>query len=73
MMKNIIVFCLIILLSCDKQIPYDNINFKSKLVINSFNQSDSLLKIKLDESFKLLGNPSSDKLNSAIKIKLFRD
>lgn len=73
MMRYIPILWIITLLSCDKQIPYDDVNFKPKLVINSFNQSDSLLKIKLDESFKLLGNPSSDKLNLAIKIKLLRD
>jgi hypothetical protein len=60
-------------MSCDKQIPYDDVNFKPKLVLNAFNYPDSLLKLKLDESFKLLGSPSIQKLSTPVNIQLFKD
>tara|TARA_B100001059_G_scaffold65127_2_gene61290 strand:+ start:831 stop:1709 length:879 start_codon:yes stop_codon:yes gene_type:complete len=73
MKKLGLIIWVIILMSCDKQIPYDESSFKPKLVVNAFNQPDSLLKIKLDESLKVLGNPSIQKLNSSIKIQLLKD
>ena len=73
MKKLGLIIWMIILIACDKQIPYDENSFNPKLVVNAFNQPDSLLKIKLDESFKVLGNPSIQKLNSSIKIKLLKD
>lgn len=60
-------------MSCDKQIPYDDVNFKPKLVLNAFNYPDSLLKLKFDESFKLLGSPSIQKLSTPVNIQLFKD
>ena len=60
-------------MSCDKQIPYADVNFKPKLVLNAFNYPDSLLKIKLDQSFKLLGSPSTQKLSTPVNIQLFKD
>ena len=73
MIKYLAVFISIILVSCDKQIPYDDVNFKPKLVLNAFNTPDSLLKLKLDKSFKLLGSPLTQKLNEAVNIQLFKD
>ena len=73
MKKLGLIIWVVILIACDKQIPYDENSFNPKLVVNAFNQPDSLLKIKLDESFKVLGNPSIQKLNSSIKIKLLKD
>ena len=73
MKKLGLIIWVVILMACDKQIPYDESSFKPKLVVNAFNQPDSLLKLKLDESLKVLGNPSIQKLNSSIKIKLLKD
>lgn len=73
MKKLGLIIWVVILIACDKQIPYDENSFNPKLVVNAFNQPDSLLRIKLDESFKVLGNPSIQKLNSSIKIKLLKD
>jgi hypothetical protein len=73
MIKYLTLILSVILVSCDKQIPYDDVNFKPKLVLNAFNNSDSLLKLKLDESFKLLGSPSTQKLSMPIDIQLFKD
>ncbi len=73
MKKLGLIIWVVILIACDKQIPYDENSFNPKLVVNAFNHPDSLLRIKLDESFKVLGNPSIQKLNSSIKIKLLKD
>ena len=73
MKKLGLIIWVVILMACDKQIPYDESSFKPKLVVNAFNQPDSLLKLKLDESLKVLGNPSIQKLNSSIKIKILKD
>ena len=73
MIKYLGVFIFFILMSCDKQIPYDDVNFKPKLVLNAFNYPDSLLKLKFDESFKLLGSPSIQKLSTPVNIQLFKD
>ena len=61
------------MISCDKEIPYNNNSFKPKLVVNSFNSTDSLINIKISKSFKLLGSPSDSIEDLPIHVQLFKD
>jgi len=72
LIKLTFISLLILFVSCEKIIPFDNSNFKPKLVINAFNKPDGILEIQFNTSFNLLGEEDTIGIVNPIEIQLFK-
>lgn len=72
LIKLTFISLLILFVSCEKIIPFDNSNFKPKLVINAFNTPDGILEIQFNTSFNLLGEEDTIGTVNPIEIQLFK-
>ena len=68
-----IVLGTVIISSCEKPIPFDSEGFNPKLVINSFNSSDSAMNISVSASTRTLSTPSRYGLSGKCKVLLLKD
>jgi hypothetical protein len=74
MTLSIYIACGLLLFSaCEKSLPYNSEGFTPKLVINSFNSSDSLMKIGVSLSTSTLKTPSMYELAGKCKVLLLKD
>lgn len=62
-----------VLVSCEKELSFDNPDFKPKLVLNGFTSSDSTLSISLSKSTPTLVEPSLKLLSGQAKVLLLKD
>mgnify|MGYP000583795445 CR=1 FL=1 len=60
-------------MACEKELPLDEATYTKKLVVNAFNEADSLLKVNVSESTSILGTPTSDGFNAKAKVLVLKD
>jgi hypothetical protein len=60
-------------LSCEKELPLGKATFTKKLVVNAFNEADSLLKVNVSQSVSLLETPSTNEFNGKAKVLVLKD
>ncbi len=61
------------LLGCEKQLPFDNLDFEPKLVLNGFLSSDSTMNMSLSKSTPTLIDPSLSLLKGKVNVLLLKD
>ena len=60
-------------MACEKEIELDDLGFTKKLVLNSFNEADSILTLKISSSVSTLNFPDTDFLNGQVNVLILKD
>ncbi|MDC1395056.1 DUF4249 domain-containing protein [Bacteroidia bacterium] len=60
-------------MSCEKEITLDDLGFTKKLVLNSFNEADSVLTLNVSSSVSTLNFPDTDVLDGKVKVLILKD
>ena len=68
-----IAYGLVIMTGCEQSLPFDSEGFEPKLVINSFNSSDSFMQIGVSTSTSTLKTPTRYALNGKCNVLLLKN
>lgn len=73
-LQHILYICIVLLFSnCEKELQFSNPDFEQKLVINGFENSDSLMKIGVGFSSSTLSEPSLNNVNGLGDLLVLKD
>jgi len=67
------ILIILSLMGCEKELQFDNPDFKPKLVINGFMSADSTVSIGLSKSSSTLSQPSLKLLSGKAKVLILKD
>lgn len=73
MKKCLFIGMVFALIGCEKQLPFDNLDFVPKLVLNGFLSSDSTMNMSMSKSSSTLTDPMLNLLRGKVKVLVLKD